>query len=206
MADDRRAAQALEDAELDFVRRRAPPAGRSRARNWRRLRRAGRRSGRRAGGRGVFAQPADVVRGLGIVLAPADQRLHLGVELWMPISNCSAPGGKRAIIPSALPAGGPAPARSGRRPGLGSASSLSRKNCMIFRLVLTFRLKVRSTNLNRRAPRAMQRFAAPPGRLERERPGGLVERGQAELALERTAARGLHVERRWAMSSSVYRA
>jgi hypothetical protein len=59
---------------------RAPPAGRSRARSWPRLaRQAGDQVDVQVGVR-VLAQPADVVRGLGVVLAPADQGLHLRVE------------------------------------------------------------------------------------------------------------------------------
>ena len=65
---------------------------------------------------------------------------------------------------------------------------------MIFRLVLMFRLKVRSTNLNRRAPRACSGFELGEEGVERERPRGLVQRRQAELALERAAARGFDVE------------
>ena len=70
----------------------------------------------------------------------------------------------------------------------------SRKKSRIASEVSTFRLKVRSTNLNWRAPRRYRISSSARNGSQRERPGGLVQRRQAELALERTAARGLDVQ------------
>ena len=77
---------------------------------------------------------------------------------------------------------------------------------MIFRLVLTFRLKVRSTNLNSRAPRACKASSSA-----RKRSSG---NGQAVLSSEDRQNSHLNGQPReastynvrWAMSSSLYSA
>ena len=80
MADDRRAAQALEDADLDLVRlERDQPVEAARETGDVLARQAGDQVDVQVHVR-VLAQPAEVVGGLGVVLLAADQRLHLGVE------------------------------------------------------------------------------------------------------------------------------
>ena len=66
-----------------------------------------------------------------------------------------------------------------------------------------FRLNVRSTNLNCRSAAVEQPLHRGEERVERHVPHRHVERRQAELALERAAARRLDVDDAVGESSSV---
>jgi hypothetical protein len=80
VADDRRAAQALEDAELDLVRLQRPQLVEAFGKALHRLAgQAGDQVDVHVGVR-LLGQPADVVGGLLVVLLAADQRLHRGIE------------------------------------------------------------------------------------------------------------------------------
>ena len=122
------------------------------------------------------------------------------LNVCMPTSNCSAPGGNRRMqLPQRLrqPVGDHLEVQEHRVRSL----QLSRKNC---RMAADVEVQVERAVDELELPHAAreQRVHLGQERLERRRPGG-VERRQAELALERAAARRFDVETRWARSSSV---
>ncbi len=195
VARDRRTAQALEDAELDLVRAQRHQAVETGGKARHVL--AG-----QAGdqvhvqvGPALGAQPAQVVLGARVVLPPCDQLLDgriEGLDADLELQRAGRKLRDRRLQP--------------RRQVVGNQLEVQERRIVRTRLQpIEKELQDAHRGLDLEVEGAVDELeaarAAPPQRIERlqerlqrKRPGGRVQGRQAELALERAAARGLHVE------------
>ena len=194
MADDRRAAQALEDAELDLFGAQAHQVVEA-------AREAGHVFARQAGdqvhvqvGGGVPGQPADVLGRFFIVLAPADQRLHLGVEALDADLELQRAGREfgdgllerfRQVVGHQLEVGVDRVIR--RR------LDLVEEELHDAQAGLDVQVEGAVDELEQARAFLIHRLHLGQEGIQGEGPGRLVQRGQAEFALERAAARGFHI-------------